>query len=89
MQPYSDLAVERYIASGDPFDKAGAYAIQHPDFDPVNRLDRCYANVVGLPLCAVVTLLQQAGCDLVLDLQALCRERFDYDCPARDIGMSV
>jgi MAF protein len=82
MRPYSDAEMERYIASGDPFDKAGAYAIQHPDFDPVARLDRCYANVVGLPLCAVVALLRQAGGDLALDSQ-------HPDCSMRDPRRSM
>ena len=46
-----------YIASGDPLDKAGAYAIQHNGFRPVAALSGCYANVVGLPLCVVGRLL--------------------------------
>lgn len=53
MRPYSDAEIEAYIASGDPFDKAGGYAIQNAAFHPVARIDGCYHNVVGLPLCAV------------------------------------
>lgn len=51
MRVYSDREIRRYIASGDPLDKAGAYAIQHADFAPIAQLDGCYANVMGLPLC--------------------------------------
>jgi septum formation protein len=53
MRPYSDAEIEDYIASGDPFDKAGSYAIQNAAFHPVVSIEGCYNNVVGLPLCAV------------------------------------
>lgn len=51
MRDYSDAEIERYIASGDPFDKAAGYAVQHEGFRPVARVDGCFANVMGLPLC--------------------------------------
>ena len=51
MRNYSDEEIAAYIASGDPFDKAGSYAVQHPLFQPVARIDGCPLNVVGLPLC--------------------------------------
>jgi len=53
MRAYAAEEVEAYIARGEPFDKAGGYAIQDQVFHPVERLDGCYLNVVGLPLCAV------------------------------------
>lgn len=61
MRPYSDQEIAAYIASGDPFDKAGGYAIQHAGFHPVARIDGCYNNVVGLPLCRVKTALASVG----------------------------
>jgi MAF protein len=61
MRPYGDDEIEAYIASGDPFDKAGAYAIQDPGFRPVARIEGCYLCVVGLPLCLLTYLLWQAG----------------------------
>jgi len=61
MRDYSDAEIEAYIASGDPFDKAGAYAIQHPRFAPVARLQGCYAGVMGLPLALTARLLTRAG----------------------------
>ena len=61
MRPYSDEEIAAYIASGDPFDKAGGYAIQHPGFHPVAQIDGCYNNVVGLPLCRVKTALASIG----------------------------
>lgn len=51
MRNYTDAEILRYIASGDPLDKAGAYAIQHAEFDPIEQIEGCYANVMGLPMC--------------------------------------
>ncbi len=51
MRDYSDAEIAKYIASGDPFDKAAGYAVQHPEFQPVARVDGCFANVMGMPLC--------------------------------------
>jgi MAF protein len=50
MRPYSEAEIEAYVASGDPMDKAGAYAIQHTGFRPVARLEGSETNVIGLPL---------------------------------------
>ncbi len=61
MRDYTDAEIEEYIATGDPFDKAGAYGIQHPEFRPVAELNGCYLNVVGLPPCLLHRLLGQAG----------------------------
>lgn len=61
MRNYSDDEIAAYIATGDPFDKAGSYAIQHPIFQPVARIDGCATNVIGLPLCTVADLLATAG----------------------------
>jgi MAF protein len=61
MRHYSDAEVDAYVASGDPLDKAGAYAIQYLDFAPVARIDGCYTNVMGLPLCHLYCLLREIG----------------------------
>ena len=61
MRAYSDEEIERYIASGDPFDKAGAYAIQNEEFDLVARIEGSYSNVVGLPVEAVQAALRDIG----------------------------
>ncbi len=61
MREYSPAEVAAYLAGGDALDKAGAYAIQHPSFRPVESIAGCYTNVVGLPLCRVYTLLEGAG----------------------------
>ena len=59
MRAYSHAEIVAYIATGDPMDKAGAYGIQHPSFQPTERIDGCYLNVVGLPLCVLVDLLAE------------------------------
>jgi septum formation protein len=50
-----------YVDSGEPFDKAGAYAIQGGAADFVARLSGSYENVVGLPVDAVREMLRRAG----------------------------
>jgi MAF protein len=59
MRAYTDAEIETYIATGDPFDKAGAYSIQHPVFRPVARLSGCFLGVKGLSLCDLIPLLRQ------------------------------
>lgn len=58
---YSDEDIETYIARGEPFDKAGAYAVQDDEFNPVTRVEGCYLNVVGLPLCLLIRSLECLG----------------------------
>lgn len=60
MRPYSDAEVAAFVATGDPLDKAGAYSIQHPDFQPVLAFHGCHLGVVGLPMCIVDALLTGA-----------------------------
>jgi nucleoside triphosphate pyrophosphatase len=62
-----------YIASGDPLDKAGAYAIQHPNFAPVSRWDGCYTGIMGLPLKEVAALLEEAGFAIAHPVAEVCR----------------
>jgi len=61
MRPMTDEEIARYVASGDPLDKAGAYAIQNRAFHPVDSIAGCYSNVVGLPLCTLAGMLAQFG----------------------------
>ncbi len=60
MRDYSDAEIAAYVATGDPLDKAGAYSIQHPDFQPVERLAGCHLGVIGLPVCLVWPLIGDA-----------------------------
>lgn len=52
-----------YVASGEPRDRAGAYAIQGLASRFIPRINGSYTNVVGLPVTAVFALLEEAGID--------------------------
>jgi septum formation protein len=56
-----DDEIHSYIASGCPFDKAGAYAIQGDAAHMIRKIEGSYTNVVGLPLCEVVEALRKLG----------------------------
>lgn len=56
----SDAEIEAYIATGEPMDKAGAYAIQGRAARWIPRVEGCYFNVMGLPLALVGTMLEAA-----------------------------
>ena len=59
--PLTPEEVEDYVASGEPFDKAGAYAIQRRGGRFVTRVEGCYFNVVGLPLARLYRILRELG----------------------------
>ena len=63
--PITDTALEWYIATGEPFDKAGAYAIQGSAAVFVASVKGSVSNVIGLPLTTVVALARSLGIDLV------------------------
>ncbi|MBN1148778.1 MAG: Maf family protein [Anaerolineales bacterium] len=80
MRNYSDEEMLAYIESGDPLDKAGAYAIQHAGFRPVKNLTGCYANVMGLPVCRLARLLQEFGAPPPSDISQACQSALGYAC---------
>ncbi len=81
MRDYGAAEVEAYIRTGDPLDKAGAYAIQHSGFHPVDGLTGCYASVMGLPLCHLEVSLRRFGWAAPDDLPARCQQSLHYSCP--------
>ncbi len=66
MREYSDDEIAAYVASGDPMDKAGAYAVQSAGFAPAAEVRGCYLNVVGLPVCTLAKLADAFGVRLAL-----------------------
>ena len=90
MRAYSDEEIDAYVATGDPLDKAGAYAIQNPKFHPVpfgnrdNHVENmagCYASVMGLPLCHLTRSLQRLEIAPRNDVPAECQSSLKYTCP--------
>ncbi|QDR80119.1 Maf family protein [Sporomusa termitida] len=65
IKPLLPAQIERYVSSGEPLDKAGAYAIQGRGTLLVESINGCYNNVVGLPLATLADLLRQAGVELL------------------------
>jgi MAF protein len=81
MREYTEDEVKVYVASGDPLDKAGAYAIQNQDFDPAPVFNDCFANVMGLPLCHLALLLKEMECPGHEDVADRCQSSIEYECP--------
>ena len=81
MRNYSDEEIQAYVASGDPLDKAGAYAIQSRTFHPVESLEGCYANVVGMPLCRLAEMLQSFGQTPGRTPEVACTSLTGQTCP--------
>ena len=61
VSPLTDEDISHYLASGEPFDKAGAYAIQGRAGRFIPRIEGCYFNVMGLPLARLHRLLRELG----------------------------
>ncbi|RKP54240.1 septum formation inhibitor Maf [Cohnella endophytica] len=61
MRNLSDEQISRYIATGEPMDKAGAYGIQEVGSLLVDSIEGCYFNVVGLPVSLLAVQLEQFG----------------------------
>ncbi|SDE73425.1 Maf family protein [Sporomusa acidovorans] len=64
-RPLSLAQIKRYVDTGEPLDKAGAYAIQGRGALLVEGITGCYNNVVGLPLVKLSELLEQVGVQLL------------------------
>lgn len=80
MRAYSDAEIEAYIATGDPLDKAGAYAIQHDGFKPVAKLDGCFLGVMGLSVCQLIDQLQAWQLPLNIDWQGVKEAHQGFAC---------
>lgn len=81
MQSYGLEVIEEYVASGEPLDKAGSYAIQEGGGRLVERMEGCYTNVVGLPLCELVSLLDSFEVQVGKEDAIPCRLADGTPCP--------
>ncbi len=66
MKQLSNLEIDRYVATGEPMDKAGAYGIQGKCAVYIDRIEGDYNNVVGLPVARIYKELQGLGIDIYL-----------------------
>ena len=66
MHTMSEVEIDRYIATGEPMDKAGSYAIQGKCAIYVEKIDGDYNNVVGLPITRIYQELKKIGIDIYL-----------------------
>ncbi len=80
MRPYNDSEIAAYIATGDPMDKAGAYAIQHLQFRPARSLSGCSAGVMGLPLADLLHLLADFDIPIARAPQHICPAMTGLQC---------
>ena len=78
MRDFNAEELTGYVTSGEPFDKAGAYALQGLGGRLVERVEGCATNVIGLPLCEVRGELEELG---VATLPLLSRGYCDF-CPS-------
>ena len=65
MPELSNAEIDWYVSTGEPFDKAGAYAVQGFASRFIEGIEGSYSNVVGLPISTVYALLTQLGCDIL------------------------
>lgn len=82
MQPADDRAIRSYVDSGEPLDRAGAYAIQGGGGALVAAYAGCYANIVGLPLCHVFFALRKAGVAVPERPEPAFARAYGFTCPA-------
>jgi MAF protein len=81
MRAYSDAEIQEYVDSGDPLDKAGAYAIQDRGFHPTMDFKGCMASVMGMPLCHLERMLRRSRDYAWTDWPSICQKKLEYTCP--------
>jgi septum formation protein len=80
MRDYSDEEILAYVQTGDPLDKAGAYAIQHTGFHPVKNISGCHANVMGLPMCQAISMMRKMDILPNTVVFAVCETSLGNEC---------
>ncbi|HEV2249201.1 MAG TPA: Maf family protein [Candidatus Limnocylindria bacterium] len=82
MKPADAAAIRAYVATGEPLDRAGAYAIQDGGSALVASYAGCYANIVGLPICHTFFALRKAGVAMPVRPETGFENAFGFSCPA-------
>ncbi len=80
MRHYRDEEIADYIRREEPYDKAGGYAIQDRLFHPVEEIEGCYANVMGLPLCHLYLRLKEMAFPLPTSPWRACQLHSGQPC---------
>ncbi len=65
LRKYREPEIDAYIATGEPMDKAGAYALQGAGACFVSKIEGCYTNVIGLPMPILVKMLRAVGVEVL------------------------
>jgi septum formation protein len=81
MRDYSMDEIRAYVATGDPLDKAGAYAIQNQSFHPVPIFSGCFASVMGFLFCHIERNLRKIDGYNCVPVAAICQKNLHYSCP--------
>lgn len=85
LRAMGDQEIDDYIATGDPMDKAAAYAIQNVQFAPAEEVVGCPANVMGLPMCHVLRSFRRLGIPLPPSEPQACQITYGgYYCAIAD-----
>mgnify|MGYP001076070320 FL=1 len=88
MRNYLDEEITDYVLTEDPMDKAGAYAIQHKGFHPVEDFKGCFASVMGFPACHLARTLEKIGLMPEIQIDSACQQFLDYDCPIAELVLT-
>lgn len=75
-----DGLVDRYIESGQGLDKGGGFGIQDENGLFIERIEGCYTNCIGFPLCIVLDMLKAFGVAIKVDARQEVKKRAGYDC---------
>jgi 23S rRNA (uracil1939-C5)-methyltransferase len=81
LRDFTDEEIEVSIASGVPRDKAGAYAVQDRELQPASEWEGCYHNIIGLPTCLLLQLLEELGYGWPKDWELPDSARCGPGCP--------
>ena len=80
LREFTDAEIETSVASGTPLDKAGAYAVQDETLRPAESWEGCYYNIVGLPVCRLLAMLEGLGCGVPAGASLALRQRCGPGC---------